>query len=82
MVLENSRWQPRTLRVDKSIWKRTSYNSYKFQFQLNAYRVLLTRSRKGMVIWIPNGEKKDSSRDSGEMNLVADAFSESGISEI
>ena len=35
-----------------------------------------------MVIWIPNGEKKDLSRDSGEMNLVADAFRESGISEI
>ena len=82
MVLEGSRWQARTLRADKANWKRTSYKTFKFQFQLNAYRVLLTRSRKGMVIWIPNGDQTDSSRDCDEMNLVANTFRESGISEI
>jgi hypothetical protein len=82
MVLEGSRWQARMLRADKANWKRTSVKAHKFQFQLNAYRVLLTRSRKGMVIWIPTGEQTDSSRDCDEMNLVANAFKESGISEI
>lgn len=82
MVLDGSKWQARTLRADKANWRRTSPKTFKFQFQLNAYRVLLTRSRKGMVIWIPNGDRADTSRDCDEVNLVANAFRESGISEI
>ncbi|WP_159992083.1 DNA/RNA helicase domain-containing protein [Pelistega ratti] len=32
------------------------------QFTKNAYRVLLTRARQGMVIWIPKGSDTDSTR--------------------
>lgn len=34
----------------------------KRQFILNKYRVLLTRAREGMVIWIPEGDKSDDTR--------------------
>lgn len=32
------------------------------QFTQNAYRVLLTRARQGMVIWIPEGSESDNTR--------------------
>ncbi|MBD0764638.1 DUF2075 domain-containing protein [Neisseria sp. RH3002v2f] len=32
------------------------------QFTQNAYRVLLTRARQGMVIWIPEGSENDNTR--------------------
>ena len=32
------------------------------QFLLNAYRVLLTRARQGMVIFVPNGDESDWTR--------------------
>lgn len=32
------------------------------QYQLNAYRVLLTRARQGMVIFVPPGESSDPTR--------------------
>lgn len=31
-------------------------------FLLNAYRVLLTRARQGMVVFVPNGDEKDHTR--------------------
>jgi hypothetical protein len=31
-------------------------------FMKNAYRVLLTRARQGMVIFVPNGEASDPTR--------------------
>ncbi|MCX7781757.1 MAG: DUF2075 domain-containing protein, partial [Negativicutes bacterium] len=32
-------------------------------YRKNAYRVLLTRARQGMVIFIPNGDQNDKSRE-------------------
>jgi hypothetical protein len=45
----------------------------------NKYRVLLTRARKGMVIWIPEGDSNDATRDSGALNATAKYLSECGI---
>ena len=33
------------------------------EYQLNAYRVLLTRARQGMVIVVPEGDSSDSTRN-------------------
>ena len=33
------------------------------RYQLNAYRVLLTRARQGMVIFVPSGDVRDPTRD-------------------
>ena len=32
------------------------------KYQLNAYRVLLTRARQGMIIVVPEGNDKDKTR--------------------
>jgi hypothetical protein len=44
-----------------SRWERIKQAERK-AFQLNAYRVLLTRARQGMVIVVPNGAKEDHTR--------------------
>ena len=32
------------------------------RYLLNAYRVLLTRARQGMVIFVPPGDRRDATR--------------------
>jgi Uncharacterized conserved protein (DUF2075) len=39
---------------------------------LNKYRVLMTRYRKSMVIFVPKGSETDITRSPGEFNAVAD----------
>lgn len=47
-------WSP----VDKT---KTNYLTQRF-YMKNAYRVLLTRARKGMIIFVPEGSEKDPTR--------------------
>jgi DUF2075 family protein len=42
--------------------KKWEKNNSQQDYQLNAYRVLLTRARRGMIIFIPSGDKNDPSR--------------------
>jgi hypothetical protein len=37
----------------------------------NSYRVLLTRAREGMVLWVPTGDPKDPTRDPGLLDATA-----------
>ena len=57
----------------KSSWLYKSFKGTKWmninksidqKYKLNAYRVLLTRARQGMVIVIPEGDEKDPTRQS------------------
>lgn len=59
------------LRFSNSDWKSFSFKGNKWQkinkeerkkYLINAYRVLLTRARKGMVILIPEGDSEDHTR--------------------
>lgn len=40
------------------------------RFVENSYRVLMTRAREGMVIWIPNGDETDETRSPEEFDLI------------
>lgn len=42
------------------------------QYVLNKYRVLLTRAREGMIIWVPLGDREDQTRSPSEMDRLAD----------
>ena len=79
LVLQRNSWLPRTLSSASARWSGTKSKS---QFQTNAYRVLLTRSRKGMIVWIPRGDDLDPSRDVKEMDIVASCFEAAGVSQI
>jgi DUF2075 family protein len=39
-------------------------------FIQNSYRVLLTRAREGMVIWIPPGDNEDETRKPADMEMT------------
>jgi hypothetical protein len=45
------------------------------QYLKNAYRVLLTRARQGMVIFVPPGAKRDKTRSPGHTHVKELAMS-------
>jgi DUF2075 family protein len=45
----------------------------------NAYRVLLTRARQGMIIFVPQGERTDPTRDPGFYDSTFNYLSGLGI---
>ncbi len=51
-------------------------------FTLNRYRVLLTRARKGMVIWVPKGDVNDPTRDPARFDRAYDALHRAGVPEL
>jgi hypothetical protein len=48
------------------------------RFLQNTYRVLLTRAREGLVIWVPHGEPSDRTRLPEELNATADFLAAAG----
>ena len=59
------------LRYSSEGWKTFSFvgtkwqniiNAQRKQYLINAYRVLLTRARQGMIIVLPEGDENDSTR--------------------
>jgi Schlafen group 3, DNA/RNA helicase domain len=48
----------------------------------NAYRVLLTRARQGMVVFVPPGESADPTRSPGFYDSTFEYLKELGISEL
>ncbi len=51
---------------------RENHNPVKHAYRLNGYRVLLTRARHGMVIYVPNPASEDSSRLNDALNRTAE----------
>jgi hypothetical protein len=49
------------------------------QYLLNKYRVLLTRARRGMVIWVPRGDASDPTRPPEEFDATADFLARCGV---
>jgi len=47
-------------------------------YQINTYRVLLTRARYATVIWIPEGDAGDDTRDPATFDAIARFFSACG----
>ncbi|MEP7148186.1 MAG: DUF2075 domain-containing protein [Acidobacteriota bacterium] len=52
------------------------------QYLKNAYRVLLTRARQGMVITVPNGDRSDMTRKPEFYDRTYDYLKSLGISEL
>lgn len=57
--------------IQNGVWHYQNFKGSKWQninqvhnqqYLLNAYRVLLTRARQDMMIWIPNGNNEDKTR--------------------
>jgi hypothetical protein len=76
------------LRFAQSEWNYHSFRGKKWnsvkkrerkQYLLNAYRVLLTRARQGMVICVPRGEKSDPTRNSAYYDSTFEYLAQIGI---
>ncbi len=48
-------------------------------YAINRYRVLLTRAREGMVIWIPSGSDDDKTRQPAAYDSVASYLTSCGV---
>ncbi len=52
------------------------------RYLLNAYRVLLTRARQGMVIFVPPGERRDATRPPEYYDATYRFLREAGVQEL
>ena len=69
------RWRPLKFVGDK--WK--DVDAERAVFIENKYRVLLTRAREGLIIWVPLGDADDPSRDPSVMNDTAEYLIRCGV---
>ena len=76
--------------MNNTDWKCQNFKGTKWQninkdvdkeYLKNTYRVLLTRSRQGMIIFIPNGSEIDHTRPESFYNGTWNYFKEIGIEE-
>jgi hypothetical protein len=78
-------------RYTKNGWDNWSFRGSRWQrirkpelqsYQKNAYRVLLTRARQGMVIVVPAGDSEDHTRNKEYYDPTFDFLQEIGFEEI
>ena len=83
-------WDP-SLRIAHEEWEYKTFRGTKWQnindavrrrYLLNAYRVLLTRARQGMVICIPHGDQQDQTRLPEFYTPIYELFSACGVPSI
>jgi DUF2075 family protein len=77
--LKNNQWVYRKFKGTK--WQNVHKQITK-NYLMNAYRVLLTRARQGMIIFIPYGSDDDNTRLSEYYDTTFQYFKEIGIEEI
>lgn len=79
------------LRHSKNGWQTFSFKGNKWQriqkeerqkYLLNAYRVLLTRARRGMIILVPEGNPEDTTRKPEFYDKTFDYLRSLGIPEL
>jgi Uncharacterized conserved protein (DUF2075) len=62
-------------------WHQTK-TSAEQQFLLNTYRVLLTRAREGIIIFVPHGDEKDATRLPEFYNPIYEYLKSCGIEDL
>jgi hypothetical protein len=81
-VWSGTGWLPRSFwqaRIPKWISIRGANQQL---YRRNAYRVLLTRARQGLVIFVPRGSHEDSTRHPADLDRTAEFLLRCGVSEI
>lgn len=77
--IENDKWNYQKLKGTK--WQNINNEAHK-KYLINTYRVLLTRARQGMVIFIPTGDNADHTRLTKFYDKTYDFLKKIGIKEI
>jgi len=79
LVPESRSWAARAFRG--SAWTRLR-DPIAAQDRRNAYRVLLTRARRGTLVWVPHGDARDPTRPPALYDAVADALLRCGAAPL
>ena len=79
LVWIDQTWRARRLNKSKASWQNLKLDA---EYLINAYRVLLTRCRRGMVIWVPEGNGGDPSRDVAGVDDVFEALIAAGVTPL
>lgn len=72
-------WDMRRFRGN--CWTRVS-NEVSRGYLLNKYRVLLTRAREGLLIWVPTGDAADETREQTRLNRTAAFLHACGVEAV
>ena len=70
----------RVRRFTGSRW--TNPNSETRRYILNGYRVLLTRARRGQIIWVPRPDEVDATLAPGDFDDIAELLAAVGVPSI
>ena len=81
LIPDGPQWRSRKIDKRGGKWMNIK-NEYRHSYAINAYRVLLTRARLGMVIWVPTGDADDSSRSAQEVDSIFQVLMKSGCSPL
>ncbi len=69
------RWDLKRLRG--TVWQKVNDDSAR-AYLVNSYRVLLTRARQGIVLFVPSGDDADSTRQRGPLDETAEFLATCG----
>ena len=72
----NDEWVIESFRGTK--WQKVNQRDRR-DYAINRYRVLLTRAREGMAIWVPTGSASDTTRPPAKYDSVAHYLSSCGV---
>ncbi len=79
LFYNNNQWNYK--KFTGTTWKNCS-NTERVKYLINSYRVLLTRARQGMIIYIPRGNNEDLTRPDFMYDGTFEFFIKIGIKEI
>lgn len=79
LFYENNQWNFK--KFTGTDWQNVKIEDRK-KYLINSYRVLLTRARQGMIIFIPEGDKNDHTRPSSIYDGTFEFFKSIGIEVI
>lgn len=75
----DDRWVHRAFKGTR--WQNVKAERDK-KYLANAYRVLLTRARQGMVVYVPLGDQSDPTRHPGHYDGIASYLKECGVPKL
>jgi hypothetical protein len=76
---DGASWTMRTFRGTR--WQQVTSRTGR-QYLINKYRVLLTRAREGMIVWVPPGDAEDPTRDPSVLDRTAEYLRSAGLEEV
>ena len=79
---ESNGWQLRVLRHGRQSKWNAIRSEEKKTYRRNAYRVLLTRARQGMIIFVPKGNIHDQTNQPEEFEATAQYLLRCGVTAL